>query len=336
MNRVLFFDLLRSVAAIAVVAIHVLAPYRHELGYIPFEHWLTAVTVNGFSRWAVPVFIMITGALMLSDPRPFDASYYLKRRIGKVFIPFVVWSLFYAYLSGWSAVGFDASLSIDILLNSYQHETYYHLGFFYYFLPLYFVIPFLQIIVNTNSDRALYVLLSIWLLTTALYLFYINGLWHFSMWLYSGYLLLGYILYTKLPNTKTLLLFVAILGLLALITTVVMVVTNSIEQGGYSVGRWMSYKTINTVLAATSVFMICRYLAEKLTFTLSKAIVFISRHSLGIYILHPLFLWPMKNYGWSQGNPAWVIPLWVVISGGASLMCSWLLSRSEKTRWLLP
>lgn len=31
-ERVLFFDLLRCVAAVAVIAIHVLAPYRNELG----------------------------------------------------------------------------------------------------------------------------------------------------------------------------------------------------------------------------------------------------------------------------------------------------------------
>ncbi len=36
---------------------------------------------------------------MLSDSRPFDLAYYLKRRLGKVMLPFVVWSVFYAWLS---------------------------------------------------------------------------------------------------------------------------------------------------------------------------------------------------------------------------------------------
>ncbi|MCG6507352.1 acyltransferase, partial [Vibrio parahaemolyticus] len=40
--------------------------------------------------------------------------------------------------------------------------------------------------------------------------------------------------------------------------------------------------------------------------------------------------------GWYQGNPGWVIPLWIVLSGAASLWVSWLVSRSGKTRWLLP
>lgn len=55
-QRVFFFDLLRCVAAVAVIAIHVLAPYRNELGVISFSNWATAVSVNSVSRWAVPVF----------------------------------------------------------------------------------------------------------------------------------------------------------------------------------------------------------------------------------------------------------------------------------------
>ncbi|MGB2080006.1 MAG: acyltransferase, partial [Vibrio sp.] len=129
-QRVFFFDLLRCVAAVAVIAIHVLAPYRDTLGVLPFNQWFTAVAVNGASRWAVPVFILISGALLLSDQRPFDLKYYVQRRLGKVLIPFIVWSIFYAYLSGWSASGFDADLAKDVLANSYHHDTYYHLGFF--------------------------------------------------------------------------------------------------------------------------------------------------------------------------------------------------------------
>ncbi|MCV5225164.1 acyltransferase family protein, partial [Escherichia coli] len=63
------------------------------------DQWLTAVGVNSVTRWAVPVFILITGALMLSDTRPFDGKYYVKRRLGKVLVPFLIWSTFYAYLS---------------------------------------------------------------------------------------------------------------------------------------------------------------------------------------------------------------------------------------------
>ena len=335
-QRILFFDLARCVAAVAVIAIHVLAPYRNELNMIPFNEWLTAITVNGFSRWAVPVFILITGALMLSDQRPFDAKYYLKRRLGKVLIPFLVWSLFYTYLSGWSASGYDASVSWDVLSNSYHHYTYYHLGFFYYFIPLYFVIPFMQIGLRKYGDAFIYSFTAVWLFTTLLFLFKVDGPWSHELWLYTGYLPLGYILYKKLPLTAPVVTGTTILGALALFTTVYMVVDASLAAEKYTVGRWLSYKTLNTVLAASMVFMLCRYFGEGLSDKSNKVVGFISKHSLGIYLLHPIFLWPMKEFGWYQGHPAWVIPLWVVISGAGALWMSWLMAKSAKTRWLLP
>ncbi len=70
-------------AAIAVVVIHVLGPYREQLGVISDSAWLTATSFNSFSRWAVPVFIMITGALMLTDNREFDLNYYVRRRLAR-------------------------------------------------------------------------------------------------------------------------------------------------------------------------------------------------------------------------------------------------------------
>lgn len=335
-ERVQFFDLLRCVAAVAVIAIHVLAPYRHELGTIAFDQWFTAVSVNGVTRWAVPVFILITGALMLSDSRPFEPSYYLRRRLGKVLIPFLFWSLIYALLSGLSASGFDSSKVIDALANSPEHATYYHLGFFYYFIPLYFVIPMFQWLIRQQRQDILYLFTALWLLTTVLFLAGIDGPWSNELWLYSGYLLLGYLLFQTVPNRRGVVLVSVLLGGAALALTVTMVIINSLAAGEYTVGRWLSYKTINVVLAASMVFLVCRYFDDRLSTRWKNIIAIISRHSLGIYLLHPIFLWPMKEFGWYQGHPAWVIPLWIVLSGSGALALSYVVSLSAKTRWMLP
>lgn len=335
-QRVIFFDLLRCVAAIAVIAIHVLAPYRHELGSIPDVHWISAVIINSFSRWAVPVFILISGALMLSDPRPFQFRYYVQRRLGKVLVPFLVWSLFYAYLSGWSVTGFDVETVKRVFVESPSHETYYHLGFFYYFIPLYFVIPWLHWLVGRVDDTVWYILVGVWLLTTSLYLLGIDGLWSHPLWLYSGYLPLGYLLYRKLPINKLSISTAVCLGVGALLITAYSVINISLEHTSYMVGRWLSYKTLNVVLVATMIFILCRAWADKLSATTQRWVSVISQHSLGIYLLHPIFLWPMKTYGWYEGHPLWVIPLWVIISGSGALGVSYLLSRSSCTRWLLP
>jgi surface polysaccharide O-acyltransferase-like enzyme len=336
-QSVFFFNLLRVMAAVAVIAIHVVATYFDSLGTIPFNQWLTAVAINGASRWAVPVFILISGALMLSDRRPFDPRYYVQRRLGKVIVPFVVWSLFYAWLSGWSASGFDDEIAWQTLLAIPQYEAYYHLGFFYYFIPLYLVIPFLQWGNKRWGDPLLYWLVVPWFFTTILFLLGVSGPWSNDLWLFSGYLPLGYLLYHKWPSNGWWLLLLTLSGLGALYITVSEVVSLSLARGEYRVGLWFSYKTVNVVVIASMIFVLARTFATKLPLYWQQIVNFISQHSLGIYLLHPLFLWPLKNYGVLQdSNPAWAIAIWITLSGAASLLTSWMVSRYRSTRWLLP
>ena len=332
-QKVVFFDVLRCVAAMAVVTIHVLGPYREQLGEISDSAWITATTFNSFSRWAVPVFIMITGALMLSDTREFDLRYYVRRRLGKVLVPFLVWSVFYALLSGLTAAGYDATTALATLKALPEHETYYHLGFFYYFIPLYVVVPFFRHYVQHTDRGGVVGLTAAWLLLTVLFLFKLDGFWSHQLILYSGYLLLGYCLYHyRWPPLGLL----VVLGGAGLLLTAYMVVSNSFAAGEYTVGRWLSYKTINTALIAAMVFALGRLIGKSLSRAWLERAAIMSRHSLGIYLLHPVFLWPVREYDLYFAHPIIMIPFWTVVCGGLALLASRLLARSPKTAWLVP
>ena len=74
---IFYIDFLRFIAVFAVIAIHVLGPFRFLYGDIPNSDWLAASGINSVTRWAVPVFIMITGALLLSTERAFSCEDYL-------------------------------------------------------------------------------------------------------------------------------------------------------------------------------------------------------------------------------------------------------------------
>lgn len=323
-QHVRFIDLLRCFAACAVIMIHVLGPYRMQYGELPFAQWASAITVNGLSRWAVPVFILISGALMLSDKRPFELGYYLRRRLAKVLLPFVVWSAVYAFLT---------PNPVSTLQNMPWHATYYHLGFFYYFIPLYFVIPFLRPLVQSLDRVGVLGITAIWLGLSILYLLDTRGWWTANIIMFSGFLPLGYLLYRNefLPKQLTMLL-----GLGALIMTPIMVLQRSLEADSYSAGLWLSYKTINVVLAAALVFEFGRWLADRLPESAWRWVSLISRHSLGIYLLHPLFLWPVRRFDLYAGHPLLMILLWTIVSGALALGVSIVLHRSKYTAWLTP
>ncbi|WP_257288590.1 MULTISPECIES: acyltransferase [unclassified Endozoicomonas] len=332
---VFYLDLLRVVAAIAVIMIHVLGPYRELYGQIPMSDWLTAVTFNSFSRWCVPIFIMITGMLFLSDKRPFDLNYFLRRRVMKVLVPFLFWAVFYSFLAGLTPTfDYEWTRAINTLKELPYESTWYHLGFYYYFIPLYLVIPFLKPAVQAMPDDLLKFMAGVWLWLTLSYLIRIETFWHINTLLYGGYLIWGYCL-AKYDTRRyqSLIIFGGILGL---ILTLGGVFWLSNEKGTYSSGRFNSYKTINTVLVATMVFCLAKHYCDKFQGRSKSIISILSRYSLGIYLVHPLLLWPVRAYDLYPASAIIMIPFWTVVTMLASTAVVWLLGRSRLTHWIVP
>ena len=334
-----YIELLRAVAAFAVVIIHTLGPYRDRIGQIPDYDWLSVVTLNVGSRWAVPVFIMITGALMLPDTRPFNFHYYLSRRVSKVLIPFLVWSVMYAFLGGviWNnhGVHFNAAITLSLLDGFPYEETWEHLGFYYYFIPLYLIIPFLTPLVQKLSDDHLRMLVFGWMMLTLMYLMQIQPHWMVATVMYGGYLPLGYAL-TRMPLEKQQRRAVCVGALFSIAAGVYGVWEISSIVGSYAPGFYTSYKTLNTVIMAIAVFALCTHHAEKVQGRRRKVVRFVGRHSLGLYLIHPLILWLVQNCGFFPGMTLVSIPLMALAVTAVTLFIVWWLSLSRVTAWLVP
>lgn len=332
---VFYLEFLRAIAAIAVVIIHVLGPYREmDNGQLSFD-WLTAMGFNSLTRWCVPIFIMISGVLFLSDRRPFQLKYFVQRRVAKVVTPFLIWSLFYSFLAGLTPeFSYAWAPVLDSIKNLPYESTWYHLGFYYYFIPLYFLIPFLAPFVQSLSEDKLKFLAGIWLLLTLSFFLKMDTFWHIGLLLYGGYLVWGYCLVRW--DTRRYQSGIILAGLVGLALTFYGVVLRSLEAGEYSVGYFMSYKTINTVLVTTMVFCLAKHYADRLPQTFKKGVLFISRYSLGLYLVHPLLLWPVRAYDLYWGSAALMIPFWTVVNLIGTLCVVWLLARSRLTRWMVP
>ena len=200
---------MRAVAAAAVVVVHALGPYRDRVGEMNDIDWSSVIALNGALRWSVPMFILITGALLLSDARPFSLSHYVHRRVLKVLVPFLVFSSAYAVLAGVSAQGYDMQLSWQRIQSLPFEETYYHLGFFYYFIPLYLLVPLLRPLLTVPTTGV--ILACGWLLLATMRLAGLSGPWDIDIVMYGGYLVLGWLLWRYRPP----LALVVILGLVA-------------------------------------------------------------------------------------------------------------------------
>ena len=330
-----YIDLLRAIAAIAVVIIHVIGPYRHLIDQIPTSDWLASAGYNVASRWAVPVFIMITGALMLGDTRPFNLRYYLSRRVSRVLLPFLAWSVIYAVLAGVSRDGtYDLAVTITDLQHIATKPTWGHLGFYYYFIPLYFVIPFLQPLAQQMSDERLQMLVLVWLALTTLYLANIPSVGQVGVIMYGGYLLLGYAL-IRTPIQPHNMHWLKLTFIVVFMLTFYALWHRSALAGKYAPGRYTSYKTLNTAIMAAIVFSLGYRYAPVVQVHGQRLIQFIARNSLGLFLIHPLFLWPLQQWEILPGATIITVPLLTLAITLISLGAAWCLERSRLTRWLV-
>lgn len=336
-TSIFYIDFLRFIAAIAVIAIHVLGPFRYLYGDIPDSDWLAAMGVNSATRWAVPIFMMISGALLLSTQRPYNFEDYFIKRLAKVVIPFLGWTLIYALVAGLGATGWSVTETMQVIEKSTTKPVWYHLWFFYDFIPLYFVIPFLIPVLNTLSAQLVKLLLAAFGLLFLMKWLKVDNFLSVNIILYSGYLILGWYLFNR-DNRAQLKVWIVI-GVAMLAVNFFGSWGLAIQTGKYR-SFFMGYKTLNTMLIAGMLFVVAQAYADNIKGKLRNLISLISKYSLGIYLLHPLLLIPVReldNGFYSFFGTNWLaIPMITIIVLFISLFCTILLGKIPVIKRLVP
>jgi len=315
-----YIDILKSGAIVAVVALHVSGTLFYQYGTIPMDWWWTAHVVDSLSRWAVPVFLMCSGALMLGAEET-GIREFLVKRARRVVVPLLFWSVayyFFRHLRGWA--------SPEILVQEakafLEGGVYYHLRFLYYLLGLYLVTPMLQVFVRHASKNLLRYVLVLWFAGTVLYpavaryagitigipLGTVSG--------FVGYFLLGHYVHAYGVSRATKAVSVA-LGALGLALTVVGTYVLT-ARASTPDEHFYEYLNAAVILPSIMVFVLARsgYRPGRL----EPAIRSWSDGSFGIYLVHPIVMAVMARLGVSASlvHPLLGIPLTVACVLGLS------------------
>lgn len=334
---IFYIDFLRFIAVIAVIAIHVLGPLRTLYGDIPLLEWLAPASINASTRWAVPVFIMITGALLLSNTRPFSCQYYLAKRLGKVVVPFIGWSIIYALVTAFYVENGNIATFTTLLNTATNEPMWYHLWFFYDFIPLYFVIPFLAPVLKKLPSELIKLLLVSFAVLFLMHWLKVESFLRENLILYTGYLVIGWYLFNR--DNRTQLHYWIWGGVLMLIMNIIGTWLMAEQTGKYS-SLYMGYKTINTLVIAGALFVLAQTYADNITGKLRSFILLISKYSLGIYLLHPLLLLPVRdrNNGFYDAfGTYWLsIPLLTLACLILALSCTIILIKLPLIKRLVP
>ena len=93
-NRILSYDILRILAILAVVMIHTSCQGFYTLP-VNTTSFKTSLLLDSLSRFAVPIFVMISGALMLDETKDLSSKKIFKKTL-TLFIALCVWSFVYS------------------------------------------------------------------------------------------------------------------------------------------------------------------------------------------------------------------------------------------------
>ena len=159
-NRVVWVDWLRVAACFMVVVVHATEPFYlgGEGSQILTEadaYWSSLF--DSLVRACVPLFIVASSYLQF--PLHYSSGEFLRRRTVRVVVPFLLWSVVYAFAWGNPAENFQ-----NLLLNFNYSAG--HLWFVYMLIGVYLLMPLLSPWAERVSKRELQVYLGIWAFTT--------------------------------------------------------------------------------------------------------------------------------------------------------------------------
>ena len=150
-NRIVYMDVLRVIACFSVIMIHSSAQYVvKDIG--SFNFWVGNI-FDGLARIGVPLFIMISGALMLDKNYQFSTQKIIKHII-RMIVFFVFWSVLYCFIFNIVGSKIIKHESIDIIkIIGSLIKGHYHLWFVYLIIGLYLIVPLLRLWVNDTNKK---------------------------------------------------------------------------------------------------------------------------------------------------------------------------------------
>lgn len=281
---------LRAVATIAVILLHIVADTLYSYGTISLVNWHSANVMDSLVRFCVPIFIMISGVLLMEKQETYFE--FINKRVKRVIIPFAFWVL--AYFSFDLLIAYKNQLFTDefgiiaFIKFHFLSGSSFHFWYIYMILIIYALLPLVsKRILNLNQQKLL-VIIIIWLIYVS-FLGYSNVLQ--ENWLvykvlqfigYFGYTILGYYLY-KFPLFKSkkigisvgISMYVVLSFITIYLTFYYTYISSAFQDDFYE------YFTLNIALQTIAVFLIFQNFEFKNTF-LSK----ISNYSYGVYLVH--------------------------------------------------
>ena len=334
-NRIQYMDSLRAIAILGVLLLHAATPYVVLNGKIDAGDWQTGIIYNALSRWCVPIFLMISGALLLGRKEE-PLGDFFKKRANKILLPFIVWSLVYY---AWATYMWNPGYSVkEFLILFFNNNVYYHLWYFYALIGIYLLAPIFNVFINHATRQMIGYVVGLWILFYGGFRYYSyivsnDFTLFFPLSEYIGFFLLGYYL-AEFELPKKWRIFIYGIGVIGAVETVVRTMALTEAQGQFT-SYAFSYSSPNVIAMSIALFVFLKYWVnnkvESGTYQTSRLVKLIGQTSFGIYLVHAMILDKVRPFFFEGSElfmkPLFAIPLQVLLVLIISMIIVWIIQK---------
>ena len=289
-------DLIRALAIVLVIMVHAAIephPIIQEMNLTEVYRWFTVNTYDSLASPSVPLFVMLSGALLLQPHKVEPIRVFLRKRLVRLGLPFIFWGTTYF---AWRWFANQEALSVSSVIQGLLTGPYYHFWFLYMLFGLYLLTPVLRVVTAHAERKIIKYLLGLWFFGVAIVplLVLLSGfaveLKLFAVTGWVGYFLLGYYLLTT--QVRSLTLYAVYLG--GLLLTIIGTYAVTALVGGYTGLFFLDNMSLSVILASASLFMLLLKVSPTILETrfprTNKLIRVIGQNTLAIYLLHVIIL----------------------------------------------
>lgn len=317
------FVYIRTAACIAIILLHTL--YASNVYY---AETITAVqltvtqTIEHMLMWAVPCFLMVTGALLLQPQRQITSAKLFGKYIRRIVLALVFFTFLFQVLD--YIMGEEDSLFGGWISNLIQGHSWPHMWYLYLMLGIYLMIPFYKMIADRATDRQIWqLIITIFVFVSVIPLvsylgFEDNGFYIPTSLIYPVYVFGGYVLYRN--NIST-----GIAAAVFSVSSVLIIVLSAAGAGEDLFG----YDSVLVTAQSLSLFS----LLIRLRKPAGAVIRSVDECSFGIYLIHMIGVcFVMKWVGFDPYThiPAVSFAVMVIIFFSVSYAAAWLIRQIPK------
>ncbi len=295
-GRAVPVDLIRTIAIVGVILLHASNDLTiQQMNQFEIIRWTTVDIYQTIGRIGVPLFVMLTGALLLQPSKNESLSVFFKKRWARIGLPWIFWGG--AYFA-WDFLVEHQAFTSSAIIQGILNGPYYQFWYLYLLVGLYLLTPILRIFLAHADQTIIKYFVILWFLGVAIIpVFGLLTTYQlssnvFTITGYVGYFVLGTYLLTVQIRRSTLSIFM-ILGItLTAFGTYVLAAT----VGGTEMFFFQQYFSPTLILASVMVFLLLLTnqppSVQKVTrpSTGNKLIKVISENSLPLFLFHVMIL----------------------------------------------